>query len=140
MQIKIKNKDLEILHTGIYSLNIPTMKANRGRVKFLKKLEEKYSDFIEFKKTIFDEHLVKENGEFVVDNNEYVIKDGKKEQFNNDITELLNEEVVITGGEYSNRFTDFFVALQNYEGNIEVQYISVIDDILDQFEKQQEDK
>lgn len=140
MQIKIKNKDLEILHTGIYSLTIPTMKANRGRVKFLKKLEEKYSDFTEFKKTVFDEYLVKEDGEFVVVNNEYVIKDGKEKQFNDDTTELLNEEVIITGGEYSNRFTDFFIALQNYEGNIEVQYIAIIDDILDQFEKQQEDK
>lgn len=138
MQFEITNKDIERLYNELYSLNISIMKANRGRVKFLKKLEEKYKDFMEFKNAIFDEYLQKENDEYLVVDDKYIVKDGKEQQFNSDMNELLNEKIVISSGEYSNRFFDFFIVLQNYEGNIENIYL--IDDILEQFEKQQEDK
>ena len=46
MELKIKNKNIEIIYKIFSELPITKMKANRGRAKLLKKLEEKFNNFI----------------------------------------------------------------------------------------------
>lgn len=138
MELKIKNKNIEIIYKIFSELPIKKMKANRGRVKLLKKLEEKYNNFIQDRKEILELYV-----EFD-DVGKPISKDGKlqfkedcvEKDLAKDIDELANELIIIQSGEYSNRFIDLFDDLENLETQLSAQEIILLDELLEQYENQ----
>ncbi|AME09655.1 MULTISPECIES: DUF1617 family protein [Gemella] len=137
MELKIQNKDLEILLQTVSNLPIKKMKANRGRAKFLKKLQEKLETYIEDRTELAKVYVEYDKDQPKVDSDGNLIyKDNANvDEFIKELNELNTESVIIQGGEYSERYTDFFNDLLELEVELSAYETILIDDILEQFEK-----
>lgn len=138
MNITIKNGQLELVHTLLNKTNLKSLKANRGRVKLLKRVEEKFKEFAKDEQDILKEYaVVDEKGELIIENGGVKLKEGADEQELLELRlELINEDIVIKGGEYANRFNDYFKALESYEGDLDINELTMLDNLLDQYEQQ----
>ena len=138
MELKIKNKNIEIIYKIFSELPITKMKANRGRAKLLKKLEEKFNNFIEDRKEILELYVEfdKEGKPISNDGKLQFKEDYTEKDLTKDIDELANELIIIQSGEYSNRFIDLFDDLENLEVQLSAQEIILLDELLEQYENQ----
>lgn len=138
MELKIKNKNIESIYKIFSELPITKMKANRGRAKFLKKLEEKFNNFIEDRKEILELYVeFDEEGKPISNDGKLKFKENCIEQdLIKDIDELANELVTIQSGEYSTRYIDLFSDLEDLEVQSSAQEIILLDELLEQYENQ----
>ena len=132
MELKIKNKNIESIYKIFSELPITKMKANRGRAKFLKKLEEKFNNFIEDRKEILELYVeFDEEGKPISNDGKLKFKENCIEQdLIKDIDELANELVTIQSGEYSTRY------IEDLEVQLSAQEIILLDELLEQYENQ----
>lgn len=141
MQLKLQNKDLPALKSFLEKLRIQNMKANRGKVKFYKrilaKIEEYYQDEQEILKEVA---VVDDSGSFATDENGNIqLKDGETyESVNRQLSELSQEEVVLNAGEYEARYRAFLNWLAECEEELTMDEAILVDDLLEQFESQSE--
>ena len=138
MELKIKNKNIEIIYKIFSELPITKMKANRVRAKLLKKLEEKFNNFIEDRKETLELYVEfdKEGKPISNDGKLQFKEDYTEKDLTKDIDELANELIIIQSGEYSNRFIDLFDDLENLEVQLSAQEIILLDELLEQYENQ----
>lgn len=138
MKIKFKNKDLPTLINAITNVGISSMRVNRSRSKFLKRLHEKDQEYLEARIAVRDIFVKKEHQD--LDKIEY--HEGKDEKgFLAEIDVLMEEEIVIEGGEYSNRFQEFFdYLLEAQDVYLTGTEAIVLDHILEQYETYKEVK
>ena len=138
MELKIKNKNIESIYKIFSELPITKMKANRGRAKFLKKLEEKFNNFIEDRKEILELYVeFDEEGKPISNDGKLKFKENCIEQdLIKDIDELAKELVTIQSGEYSTRYIDLFSDLEDLEVQLSAQEIILLDELLEQYENQ----
>lgn len=138
MQLTIKNKDLNTLHSVLDKIKVTNMRANRGRAKLLAKVEVKLSEYAKDEVDIIDQYVSKnDDGKWIVDDkgNPKIDDTSKLAELNDFLDELASEPVIIKGGEYSKRFIDFLEYLAESEDEFTSEEIVLIDNILEQFEE-----
>lgn len=137
MQLAIKNKDLATLMTVLEKIEVRNMKANRGRAKLSRHVAKKLDEYLKDETDILKEYVeVTDNGTFKRDDtgNLVLLESGKLQEVNNFLAELQNEEVIIKGGEYSKRYLDFLEFLSEYDGELTLGEVELVDQLLDQYE------
>lgn len=143
MELKLQNKDIIPFLSLLNNIKVKSMKANRGRAKIIKKLQEKLEDYNNDETDILKEYVeVDSDGNMIRDENGGLkAKDiSKNKEVNELLKELMNEQISIIGGEYSNRYSDFLDYLSNYDEELTSEEILIIDNILEQYENEKGDK
>lgn len=139
MQLKLQNKDLLTIKCVLEKLHIQNMKVNRGKVKFYKhiltKIEEYYQDEQEILKKVA---IINDEGSFETDENgDIQLQSGESyENVNQQLNELAQEKVVLHAGEYEEQYKAFFTWLTECEEDLTMDESILIDELLEQFEKQ----
>lgn len=137
MQLTLKNKDLTTLITVLEKVEVRNMKANRGRAKLSAHVAKKLDEYLQDETDILKEYVeVAENGTFKRDSsgNLVLLESSKLKEVNGLLDELRAEEVVIKGGEYSKRYLDFLEFLSDYDGELALAEIELVDNLLEQYE------
>ncbi|MBF0779324.1 DUF1617 family protein [Streptococcus cuniculi] len=132
-----KGKDLTTLMTVLEKVEVHNMKANRGRAKLSAHAANKLNVYLQDETDILKEYVeVSENGAFKRDDtcNLVMIDASKMQEVNGLLDELRDEDVVIKGGEYSKRYMDFLDFLSEYDGELALAEIELVDNLLEQYE------
>ena len=141
MQLKLQNKDLPALKMFLEKLHIKNMKANRGKVKFYKRILAKTEEYYQDEQEILKEvAVVDDSGSFATDENGNIrLKNGETyENVNRQLNDLSQEEVVLNAGEYEARYRAFFNWLAECEEELTMDEAILVDELLEQFEEQTE--
>lgn len=144
--IKLKNNLMVAVFTLLKEAKLKNQ-ASRGRNKFLKRLEEKNKEFndelTEIRKEFFQ---VDDNGKLKAEDGKFVFKDEVeehpelKEELNNRVKELENEEFEISFAEYSNKYEALFEALENFDEELSGDKALAYDELMDAYENTEEEK
>lgn len=143
MQVTIKNRDLTTLMAVLEKVEVRNMKANRGRAKLSAHAATKLDEYLQDETDILKEYVeVAENGTFKRDNtgNLVLIEPCNLQEVNELLAELQDEEAVIKGGEYSKRYLDFLEFLSEYDGELTLAEIELVDNLLEQYEASKGEK
>ena len=138
MKFELKNKDLNIFLQIIDKLTILSMRVNRGKAKVYNAVSGKLEEYRHDEEEILKEYIVTdESGQLMQENDNFVLKENATVvEINRQLSELQDEIITISSGDYTNRFTDFFDWLSECEENFTTQEAILIDSILEQFEAQ----
>lgn len=138
MKFELKNKDLNIFLQIIDKLTILSMRVNRGKAKVYSAISEKLEEYKHDEEEILKEYIVAdESGQLMQENGNFILKENATiAEINRQLSELQDEIITISSGDYTNRFTDFFDWLSDCEENFTTQEAILIDSILEQFEGQ----
>ena len=138
MKFELKNKDLNIFLQIIDKLTILSMRVNRGKAKVFSAIRDKLEEYKRDEEEILKEYIVTdESGQLMQENGDFVLKENATiAEINQQLSELQDEIITISSGDYTNRFTDFFDWLSECEENFTTQEAILIDSILEQFESQ----
>ncbi|MGT2801072.1 hypothetical protein Javan290_0010 [Streptococcus phage Javan290] len=143
MQLTITNKDLATFYSALQKMEIRPMRPNRGRIKLLARLEEKFREYVKDEFELIKDYVEfdKHGQPIVTEDNSYTVKDeSQTEELSKLLAELADDEVMIKGGEYSKRYIDFLEYLSEAEGDFTIEELRVIDDVLEQYEVSKEQK
>lgn len=138
MKFELKNKDLNIFLQIIDKLTILSMRVNRGKAKVFSAISEKLEEYKHDEEEILKEYIVTdESGQLMQEDGNFILKENVTiVEINRQLSELQDEIITISSGDYTNRFTDFFDWLSDCEENFTTQEAILIDSILEQFEAQ----
>ena len=138
MKFELKNKDLNNFLQIIDKLTILSMRVNRGKAKVYNAVSDKLKDYKHDEEEILKEYIVTdESGQLMQEDGDFILKEGATiVEINRQLSELQDEIITISSGDYTNRFTDFFDWLSECEENFTTQEAILIDSILEQFEAQ----
>lgn len=143
MELKLQNKDIIPFLTLLNNIKVRNMKANRGRAKLIKKLNEKLEDYSSDETEILKEYVeLDKDGNMVRDEsgNLKMLDTSKTKEANELLKELTAETITIIGGEYSNRYSDFLDYLAEYDEELSAEEIIIVDNLLEQYENEKGDK
>lgn len=141
MKLIVKHKDLQTALTALRSLSVSRMRANRGRAKLLRHLTTKLEEYIADEETLLADYVVlDEQGKIAITaEGHFTLKDpSQRDEVNQFLAELQEETVTLAFGEYQEQYEAFFVYLADADVDLTMEQLLVMDDLLDQFEKQQE--
>lgn len=138
MKFELKNKDLNIFLQIIDKLTILSMRVNRGKAKVFSAIIDKLEEYKHDEEEILKEYIVTdETGQLMQEDGDFVLKENATiAEINRQLSELQDEIITISSGDYTNRFTDFFDWLSECEENFTTQEAILIDGLLEQFEAQ----
>ena len=139
MKFKLNNQDLTLLKSLLEKLNINSMKVNRGKIKLDKHVLAKINEYAEDEKEVLKASvLINDDGTFKKNEDDTIqLKEGKTyEQVNQQLMELAQEEVVLEAGEYKSRYVTFMDWLSDYDEELTMAEIILVDNLLEQFEEQ----
>ena len=138
MKFELKNKDLNNFLQIIDKLTILSMRVNRGKAKVYNAVSAKLEEYKHDEEEILKEYIVTdESGQLVQEDGDFILKENATiVEINRQLSELQDEIITISSGDYTNRFTDFFNWLSDCEENFTTQEAILIDSILEQFEAQ----
>ena len=138
MKFELKNKDLNNFLQIIDKLTILSMRVNRGKAKVYNVVSDKLEEYKHDEEEILKEYIVTdESGQLMQENDNFVLKENATiAEINRQLSELQDEIITISSGDYTNRFTDFLDWLSDCEENFTTQEAILIDSILEQFEAQ----
>lgn len=139
MQFKLKNKELLTIKALLEKLRIQNMRANRGKVKFYKRILLKIEEYYQDEQDVLKETaVIDDSGSFATDENGNIrLKDGETyENVNRQLSDLSQEEAVLHAGEYEARYRAFFNWLAECEEELTMDEAVLVDDLLEQFEEQ----
>jgi len=136
--IKLKN---ESIHRVLNLLEKVSMKnkASRGKIKFMKKLQEKDEELLEGRMDLQKEYFLQdEHGDFIVgEDNSLVYKDegsqNKKDEFVSRLVELMHEKFEISFSEYAEKFEAMFEVLDNLDMEL-LEDALAYDELMDAYE------
>lgn len=142
MEIKLKNKELNPLFGAINKIKLETIRLNRFKTRFIKRLIEKEVEFEGDLKNIRLEYAQTDDlGELKTDEKGFIILKNKEleEDFIKEIDTLDEEEIFINFGEQSDNFKELFLAFaeSNPEEELTFLELSVLDDVLEQIESEE---
>lgn len=138
MKFELKNKDLNNFLQIIDKLTILSMRVNRGKAKVYSAISGKLEEYKHDEEEILKEYIVTdESGQLMQENDDFILKENATiVEINRQLSELQDEIITISSGDYTNRFTDFFDWLSDCEENFTTQEAILIDRLLEQFEEQ----
>ena len=138
MKFELKNKDLNNFLQIIDKLTILSMRVNRGKAKVYNAVSDKLDGYKHDEEEILKEYIVTdESGQLMQEDGDFILKENATVvEINRQLSELQDEIITISSGDYTNRFTDFFNWLSDCEENFTTQEAILIDSILEQFEAQ----
>lgn len=138
MKFELKNKDLNNFLQIIDKLTILSMRVNRGKAKVYSAISDKLEEYKHDEEEILKEYIVTdESGQLMQENGDFILKENATiVDINQQLSELQEEIITISSGDYTNRFTDFLDWLTDCEENITTQEAILIDSLLEQFEAQ----
>ena len=138
MKFELKNKDLNNFLQIIDKLTILSMRVNRGKAKVYNVVSDKLEEYKHDEEEILKEYIVTdESGQLMQEDGDFILKENATiVEINRQLSELQDEIITISSGDYTNRFTDFFDWLSECEENFTTQEAILIDSILEQFEAQ----
>ena len=138
MKFELKNKDLNIFLQIIDKLTILSMRVNRGKAKVYSAISDKLEDYKHDEEEILKEYIVTdESGQLMQENDNFILKGNATiADINQQLSELQEEIITFSSGDYTNRFADFFDWLSDCEENFTTQEAILIDGLLEQFESQ----
>ncbi|MFT8584828.1 DUF1617 family protein [Liquorilactobacillus hordei] len=115
-------------------------KASRGRTKLIKLIEEKNKEYNEERDTVRDPYFqVDDNGEKIVKDNKYVLKDTSKgKDLDKELADLAEETVGIEFTEYNEKIKALYDALNNYNYELSNADAVIYDLLLDKLEENYE--
>lgn len=137
MKITLKNNDL--IPVIDFLKNMPIKgKDSRHRSKLVKQLQAALDGLIEAEKELISEFgLLDENNELIPAEKQdtEAVKEFQKEQ-----KVLYDEEVVIEGGVFAKNFDEMPRILNEYEGELSGAQAEIYDRLLDEMEKEADEK
>ncbi|MBS4750317.1 DUF1617 family protein [Carnobacteriaceae bacterium zg-ZUI78] len=140
MEFSIKNMETKQLAEALDKIHLKTMKASRGKSKFLDRVIEKNAEYSKSRRDILTEYLVvDEKGQFQTDaQHHFVFKETKAmADCEQELFDLDNETIVILSLEHTQAYQTFFEALQEADvPELTSDELFILDKILDQFESQ----
>ena len=138
MKFELKNKDLNNFLQIIDKLTILSMRVNRCKAKVYNAVSDKLEEYKHDEEEILKEYIVTdESGQLMQEDGDFILKENATiVEINRQLSELQDEIITISSGDYTNRFTDFFDWLSDCEENFTTQEAILIDSILEQFEAQ----
>ena len=138
MKFELKNKDLNNFLQIIDKLTILSMRVNRGKANVYNAVSDKLEEYMHDEEEILKEYIVTdESGQLMQENDNFVLKENATVvEINRQLSELQDEIITISSGDYTNRFTDFFNWLSDCEENFTTQEAILIDSILEKNKKQ----
>ena len=138
MKFELKNKDLNNFLQIIDKLTILSMRVNRGKAKVYSAVSDKLEEYKHDEEEILTEYIVTdESGQLMQEDGDFILKENATiVEINRQLSELQDEIITISSGDYTNRFTDFFNWLSDCEENFTTQEAILIDSILEQLETQ----
>ena len=138
MKFELKNKDLINFFFFFYKLTISSMRVNRGKAKVYNAVSDKLEEYKHDEEEILKEYIVTdESGQLMQEDGDFILKENATiVEINRQLSELQDEIITISSGDYTNRFTDFLDWLSDCEENFTTQEAILIDSILEQFEAQ----
>lgn len=119
-EFTIKNRDLETVLAGVYSVNAPNTKINRAKFRLLKLIQRKAQELEEEQDQILTKYAEKDDqGEPIhgEGNMKFKLPNDKETEFNinAELKELSEEVSVLAYGEYSTKIQKFMDYLEVYE-------------------------
>lgn len=139
-KIRMKNESLVRVFNLLQSASLKN-RASLGKIKFMKKLQEKEQDLTEAKNIIQKNYFkLDENGEFVIEGDHYVMKDeiteDQKKEFAAKLEELLFEEFEISFVEYSDKYEAMFEALEKLDKELVGEEALAYFDLMEAYESE----
>ncbi|MRG87012.1 DUF1617 family protein [Salinibacillus xinjiangensis] len=132
MQVKIENGQLAQVSNLLFNLSLKG-KQSRHRTKFIKLLNERVKEVEEQRIELAKEHSkVDEGGEPIINGNQFELKD--VEEFQKELKELFDEEMVIEGGDYQGMLKTVQKVLEECDKEFSGQEAFTYDYICEQFE------
>ncbi|MEW9503425.1 DUF1617 family protein [Jeotgalibacillus marinus] len=138
MQVKIKNEQLGQVINLLFDLSLKG-KQSRQRSKFIKVLDERIKEVAEQEQELLKEHChLDDEGNPKIKNNgqEWDVKNVVA--FRKDKIELLEEEIVLDGGDNEDMLKTVKTVLFDCEKEFSGQDAQVYDYLCDQFEESDE--
>ncbi|WP_117161347.1 DUF1617 family protein [Paraliobacillus sp. X-1268] len=133
MQVTIKNAHLGQATSLLFDLALKG-KQSRHRTKFIKLLAERSKEVEEQRKQLAEEHAKKDDeGKAIINDEKYDIPD--QEAFKKDYQELLDELLIIEGGDAQGMLKTVKKVLDECDKEFSGQEAVVYDYLCDQFEK-----
>lgn len=136
--LEFKNYDLAPVGNFLGNLKLKNM-ASLGRSKLIKLIVAKNEDYQNDLDEIREQYFEKDkDGNFKTEKNskKLVYKDvSKKEEANQQFTNVSDDVAVISITEYSNKFKKLYEALQNYEGEFSNQDALLYELVMDVFDE-----
>lgn len=139
MKLNLKNKDLNSLLQIIDKLTITSMRVNRGKAKFYSAVISKLQEYAQDEEEILKAAVkIDDSGQLLRhENGDFILKeDVDVAEVNHQLSELQEEIITISSGDYTNRFTDFLDWLSDCEEEFTTAEVILIDNLLEQFEEQ----
>lgn len=137
MKITLKNN--ELIPAIDFLQNMPIKgKDSRHRTKLVKQLQIAFDGLVDAEKVLMGElNLLDENKELLPDEkrDKESVKEFQKEQ-----KVLYEEEVVIEGGVFAKNFDEMPRILNEYEGELSGERAAIYDKLLDEMEKEADEK
>lgn len=140
--LEIENKYLVDASELLKGMSLPA-KDSRHRSKFVKLLEQAIFELNNSEMELAKEYgNLDENGELAItENGSFTCKTPEaRKQFETERTDLLNEKVVIEGGMFARNIDEIPRILNEYDGELSGKTAEVYDRLLDEFEKNTEEK
>lgn len=137
MKITLKNN--ELIPAIDFLQNMPIKgKDSRHRTKLVKQLQIAFDGLVDAEKVLMGEfNLLDENNELLPEEkrDKESVKEFQKEQ-----KVLYEEEVVIEGGVFAKNFDEMPRILNEYEGELSGEQAEIYDKLLDEMEKEADEK
>lgn len=138
-KVRMKNESLVRVFNFLQSISLKN-RASLGKIKFMKKLQEKEQDLTEAR-TIIQKNYFKldENDEFVIKDEHYLMKEDitedQKKEFAAKLEELMFEEFEISFVEYSDKYDAMFEALESLDKELDGEEALAYFDLMEAYEK-----
>lgn len=141
-QLEINKGMLAPCYNFLYNLKVPSSKINRKKYNLMDLLEKKVKEVNKEEKLIWEELAEKnEKGEPEIDlNSNYVLSPENKIKASQDLTELYDEKVVMSYGEYVKNIDEIMAYLDDYEGDISGHDGNALNVLLNAYENGKDDK
>lgn len=143
-ELKIQNQFLSQVYSFLNEVELAG-KASRGRSQLMKRLQEKFKEYVDDMNEIKKDYFLTENNELVVDDHgEHTwlphTSESDKALLNHELEEIGEEVASISFTEYSNKYEALFKALEDYDQPLKGEQANAYDLLLDAYENNQEKK
>lgn len=141
--IKLKNNLIGVVYEFLTEVKL-VGRASRGRSQFLKRLEEKDKEIVEFATEIRKKYFkVDESGDFIIENKQFIPKENVSgedlDTLGQELGELETDTFEISFGEHSKQYEAMFEALDVIEEEMAGKVAYAYDELMIAYEENEEE-